>query len=116
VTAFAARTDPCWLIQPARASSRGPGIVPPLLTAGTYDEARIVDEAEARRMALPLAREKASSAGTSSALNVVGAIHLAREIGEGQTVKCHDGVPAVFSSRSDGRRVAAAPSAGFRAA
>ena len=68
----------------------GSGIVPPLLTAGTYDEARIVDEAEARRKALPWPGRKASSAGTSSALNVVSAIHLAREIGEGQTVKCHD--------------------------
>jgi len=37
-------------------------------------------------LALPWPGRKASSAGTSSAFNVVGAIHLAREIGEGQTV------------------------------
>lgn len=62
------------------------GIVPPLLTPDSYDAALAVDEPEARRLALRLAREEGIFAGTSSALNVLGAIHLARELGAGRTV------------------------------
>ncbi|MCZ0984843.1 PLP-dependent cysteine synthase family protein [Streptomyces diastatochromogenes] len=71
---------------PHRVEGIATGIVPPLLTADVLDEARTVDEAEARRMALRLAREEGILAGTSSALNVVGAIGLARELGAGHTV------------------------------
>ncbi|MFB6938062.1 pyridoxal-phosphate dependent enzyme [Streptomyces chartreusis] len=62
------------------------GIVPPLLTPDSYDEARAIDEAEARRLALPLARQEGIFTGTSGALNVAGALRLASEIGEGRIV------------------------------
>jgi cysteine synthase A len=62
------------------------GAVPPLLAPGAYDDALAVDEPEARALALRLAREEGIFAGTSSALNVLGAIRVARELGEGRTV------------------------------
>ena len=64
----------------------GVGFVPPLLTPGSYDEARGIDETEARQMARRLARDEGIFAGTSTGLNVVGALHLARELGPGKTV------------------------------
>ncbi|MEO3811473.1 PLP-dependent cysteine synthase family protein [Sphaerisporangium sp. B11E5] len=71
---------------PHRVEGIGTGMVMPLLTPGAYDEARTVDEAEARRLALPLARLEGVFAGTSSAVNVAGAIELARELGAGRSV------------------------------
>ena len=71
---------------PHRVEGTAAGIIPPLLVDGTYDEARAIDEEEARALALRLAREEGIFAGTSSALNVVAAIQLAREIGPGHTV------------------------------
>jgi cysteine synthase A len=71
---------------PHRVEGTATGVVPPLLTPDTYDEARTVDEAEARQMAIRLARTDGIFAGTSSAVNVVGAIALARELGPGRTV------------------------------
>jgi cysteine synthase A len=71
---------------PHRVEGTATGHVPPLLTSRPYDEARAVDEAEARRMAPRLAREAGVFTGTSSALNVVGAIQLATELGAGHTV------------------------------
>ncbi len=64
----------------------GIGFVPPLLDNAFFDEARGIDETEARQMAWRLAREEGIFAGTSSGLNVVGAIALARELGAGHTV------------------------------
>ncbi len=64
----------------------GVGFVPPLLDRSLYDEARGVDEAEARAMARRLAREEGIFAGASSGLNVVGALQVARELGPGHTV------------------------------
>jgi len=64
----------------------GIGFVPPLLDGAYLDETRAIDEAQARQMAWRLAREEGIFAGTSSALNVVGAIALARELGAGHTV------------------------------
>ena len=69
-----------------RVEGIAPGFVPPHLTVGVYDEARAVDEAEARVMARRLAREEGIFAGTSSALNVVAALQLARELGPGKVV------------------------------
>ena len=69
-----------------RVEGIAPGFVPPHLTAGVYDEARTVDEAEARAMANRLAREEGVFAGTSSALNVVAALAIARELGPGKVV------------------------------
>ena len=64
----------------------GIGFVPPLLDKAFVDEARGIDEAEARQMAWSLAREEGIFAGTSTGMNVVGAIALARELGAGQVV------------------------------
>jgi cysteine synthase A len=71
---------------PHRVEGVAAGIVPPLLTRDVYDAARTVEEGEARPMAVRLAREEGVFAGVSSALNVVGAIELARELGPGKTV------------------------------
>lgn len=71
---------------PHRVEGTATGIVPPLLTRDAYDEARTVEEAEARDMAVQLARTDGVFAGTSSALNVVGAVALAQELGPGRTV------------------------------
>jgi cysteine synthase A len=71
---------------PHRVEGTAAGIVPPLLTPDGFDEARTVDEALAREMASWLARQDGIFAGTSSALNVVGAIALARELGTDKTV------------------------------
>lgn len=64
----------------------GIGFVPPLLDGDRYDEVRAVDEAAGRTMARRLAVEEGLFAGTSSGLNVAGAIDLAVEIGPGKTV------------------------------
>ena len=64
----------------------GIGFVPPLLDKSFLDEARGIDEAEARQMAWRLAREEGIFTGTSSGMNIVGAIALARELGVGHTV------------------------------
>jgi cysteine synthase A len=64
----------------------GTGSVPPHLADRPYDEARAVDEADARAMAKQLAREEGLFVGTSSGLNIVAAVRLARELGPGKTV------------------------------
>ena len=69
-----------------RVEGIAPGFVPPHLTAGVYDEARAVDEADVRVMARRLAKEEGIFAGTSSALNVVAALKLAKELGPGKVV------------------------------
>lgn len=69
-----------------RVEGTAPGFVPPHLTPGDYDEARAIDEGEARAMAQRLAREEGIFAGTSTGLNVVAALQLARELGPGHHV------------------------------
>ena len=64
----------------------GIGYVPPLLDSAFYDEARGIDEGEARHMARRLAREEGIFVGISSGLNVAGALQLAQELGAGHTV------------------------------
>ena len=64
----------------------GIGFVPPLLDRELYDEARGIDEKAARRTVRLLAKEEGIFAGTSSGLNVVGALQLAKELGKGKTV------------------------------
>ena len=59
---------------------------PKHLVDGTYDEARAIPEEDARATARELARKEGILTGTSSALNVVAAIQLARELGPGKTV------------------------------
>ena len=64
----------------------GTGSVPPHMADRPYDEARAIDEADARAMAKRLAREEGLLVGTSSGLNVAAALQLARELGPGRTV------------------------------
>lgn len=64
----------------------GIGLYPPLLDKTLYDEALAIEEEEAREMARRLAREEGIFAGTSTGLNVAGALRLARELGPGQRV------------------------------
>lgn len=63
-----------------------PGFVPPQFDRSLVSETRAIDEAEARRMAWTLARQEGLFAGTSTGVNVVAALQLAREIGAGHTV------------------------------
>jgi cysteine synthase len=63
-----------------------PGFVPPHLDRDLYDEARAVEEDEARSMCRRLAREEGLLVGTSSGMNVVAALRLAAELGPGKTV------------------------------
>ncbi|HTV98489.1 MAG TPA: cysteine synthase family protein [Steroidobacteraceae bacterium] len=64
----------------------GVGFVPPLLDRTLYDEARAIAETEARAMCRRLAKEEGIFAGTSTGLNVVGALQLAKEFGPGHTI------------------------------
>jgi cysteine synthase A len=64
----------------------GIGLIPPHLDKAYYDEARGIEEKEAREIARRLAREEGIFAGTSSGLNVAAALQLARELGPGHTV------------------------------
>ena len=62
------------------------GSVPPHMADKPYDEARAIDEPEARAMARRLAREEGLLVGTSSALNILAAIKIARELGPRKVV------------------------------
>jgi len=63
-----------------------PGFVPPQFDRGLVTRTLGVDEAEGRRTSWALARREGIFAGTSTGLNVAGAVALAREIGAGHTV------------------------------
>jgi cysteine synthase len=69
-----------------RVEGIGTGSIPPHLADRPYDEARAIDEADARAMAKRLAREEGLLVGTSSGLNIAAAIQLATELGPGKTV------------------------------
>ena len=71
---------------PHRVEGTAPGFRPPHLAPGSYDEARAIDEDEARAMARRAAREEGIFAGTSTGMNLVGALQLARELGPGKVV------------------------------
>jgi cysteine synthase A len=64
----------------------GTGRIPPHMAHKPYDEARAIREEDARAMARRLAQEEGLLVGTSSALNIVAAIDLARELGPGKVV------------------------------
>ncbi|GJC89021.1 cysteine synthase [Colletotrichum liriopes] len=73
----------------------GPGFVPPLLDSTLYDEIRAYPEEDAREMCRRLAKEEGILAGTSTGLNVVAALALAKELGPGKvvvTVACDTGL------------------------
>lgn len=59
----------------------GVGFVPPLLESEFYNGALAIEESDARAMAKRLAREEGVFAGTSTGVNVLGAIHLAAHLG-----------------------------------
>ncbi len=72
-----------------------PGFIPPHLKITKYDEARAIDEQEARDMARTLAAKEGIFAGISSGLNVVAALQLAADLGPGHnvvTVACDSGM------------------------
>jgi cysteine synthase A len=69
-----------------RVEGTASGSIPPHMQDHPYDEARAIDEEEARAMARRLAREEGVFVGTSSGLNVVAAIQLAQELGPGKVV------------------------------
>ena len=64
----------------------GIGFIPPLLDKNLYDEVRSIKEGDGRKMARLLASQEGIFVGTSSGLNVVGAIELAKELGTGKKV------------------------------
>jgi len=71
---------------PHRVEGIGTGRIPPHMAHHPHDEARAIREEDARAMAQRLAREEGLLVGTSSALNIVAAIDLARELGPGKVV------------------------------
>ncbi len=64
----------------------GVGFVPPLIDPARYHEVRVIEEAEGRATARDLANSEGLLAGTSTGMNVTGAIALAKELGPGHTV------------------------------
>lgn len=64
----------------------GVGFPPPLLTHDFYDEALAVAETEARAVAKRLARTEGIFAGTSTGLNVVGALRVAARLSPEESV------------------------------
>jgi len=62
------------------------GRIPPHMEDRPYDDARAIAEAEGREIARRLAREEGVFVGTSSGLNVAGAIGVVRELGPGKVV------------------------------
>jgi cysteine synthase A len=71
---------------PHRVEGTAAGFWPPHLVKGSYDEVRVIDEEEGRAMARRAAREEGIFGGTSSGVNLVGALQLARELGPGKVV------------------------------
>jgi cysteine synthase A len=71
---------------PHRVEGIGTGSIVPHMADRPYDEARAIDESEARAMARRLAREEGLLIGTSSGLNILAAMQIAREVGAGKTV------------------------------
>ena len=69
-----------------RVEGTASGSIPPHMQDRPYDEARAIDEQEARAMVRRLAREEGIFVGTSSGLNVVAAVQLAKELGQGKVV------------------------------
>jgi cysteine synthase A len=71
---------------PHRVEGTAAGFWPPHLVAGSYDEARAIDENDGRAMARRAAKEEGIFAGTSTGLNLVAALDVARELGPGKVV------------------------------
>jgi cysteine synthase A len=69
-----------------RVEGTAAGFWPPHLVQGSFDEVRVIDENEGRAMARRAAREEGIFAGTSTGVNLAGALQLARELGPGRVV------------------------------
>ena len=69
-----------------RVEGTAAGFWPPHLLRDAFHEARAIDEEEGRATARRAAREEGIFAGTSSGLNLAGALQLARELGPGKVV------------------------------
>lgn len=69
-----------------RVEGTAAGFWPPHLVEGSFDEARAIDEDEGRATARRAAREEGIFAGTSTGLNLLAALQLARELGPGKVV------------------------------
>jgi cysteine synthase len=82
----------------------GVGFVPPLFDRDLCDDVWGIEETEARDMARKLARDEGIFAGTSTGLNVAGAIRLSRELGPGHvvaTVACDTGLKYITGNLFD---------------
>jgi len=78
-----------------RVEGTAAGFWPPHLAKGTYDEVRVIEETAGRAMARRAAKEEGLFAGTSTGMNLVAALDLARELGPGKvvaTVACDTGL------------------------
>lgn len=78
-----------------RVEGTAAGFWPPHLVKGTYDEVRVIDENAGRAMARQAAKAEGLFAGTSTGMNLVAALDLARELGPGKvvaTVACDTGL------------------------
>jgi len=78
-----------------RVEGTAAGFWPPHLAKGTYDEVRVIVENAGRAMAKRAAKEEGLFAGTSTGMNLVAALDLARELGPGKvvaTVACDTGL------------------------
>src|SRR5258705_13868993 len=71
---------------PHRVEGIGVGFRPPHLKDSDFDEARTVDEQEARAVARRVSKNESIFSGKYSAMNVVAAMQLAAELGTGKTV------------------------------
>jgi cysteine synthase A len=69
-----------------RVEGIAPGFRQPHLKDSDFDEARAIDENAGREMARRVAREDGVFAGTSSGLNILAAVEIAKELGPGATV------------------------------
>jgi len=71
---------------PHRVEGTAAGFWPPHLVPGSYDEARAIAEDAGRATARRAAREEGIFAGTSTGMNLAGALDVARELGPGKVV------------------------------
>jgi hypothetical protein len=80
---------------PHQVEGTGGGFEPPFLDRSRLKEVRTVDQRLAFDMCRRLAREEGIFGGTSTGMNVVGAIQLATELGRGKrivTLGCDNGI------------------------
>lgn len=80
---------------PHKVEGTGVGFEPPFLDRGRLKDVRAIDQEQAFDMCRRLAREEGIFCGTSTGMNVAGAIALAEELGPGKrvvTLGCDSGI------------------------